>query len=37
MIKEETDTTRECSSILRTTTKEHKVSDCISEAFTSSV
>ncbi len=36
-IKEETNTTKECLSILRTTTEEHEISDCISEAFTSSV
>jgi len=35
MIKEETDTTRKCLSTSRTTTKEHEISDCISEASTS--
>jgi len=37
MIKEETDMMKECLSTLRITTEEHKVSDCISKAWSSSV
>jgi len=37
MIKEETDITKECLSILKTTTEEYEISDCINRASTSSM
>ncbi len=37
MVKEETNTTKECLSTLRITTREYEVSNCISKASTSSV
>lgn len=35
MVKEKTNTTKNCLSILRTIMKEYKVNDCINEVFSS--